>query len=447
MRTWLTNWWNAFSTGFWFVPGLFLLGGLVLGIVSPELDAWYLKQFGGVPAVLETTGTTARATLTALCGAMFTVTGLVFSTTTVALSITANQLGPRLLRNFLGQLVTQITLGVCLASSVYCLVLLRRIDKLDGTLFVPHGSLMLASGLGLLTLMMVIYFTHRVVHSMQAQNVVSDVADDLDDAVERLFPERIGAKAESSDGAGDWESEWRSFDDGDHDSVPSRSDGYLQAIDDDTLLQIARENDLSFRVRARPGDYLREDDPLLDAMPPGRLSDEQSCRLERLFLRGNARTTQQDVECAVNELVEIAVRALSPGINDPFTAIACIDRLSGALRRLAKRQPPSGLRADSDGTQRLVVRPRTFGSVVDAAFNQLRQHAKGDVAVTVRLIDALAAIAYEAQGEHDRDALAEQAEMILATSQEQSLPRRDLDDIQAQYESFKQTVDTTQPDK
>lgn len=446
MHTWLTNWWNAFSTGFWFVPGLFLLGGLVLGIIAPELDAWYQDRIGGVPPVLETTGTTARATLTALCGAMFTVTGLVFSTTTVALSITANQLGPRLLRNFLGQLVTQVTLGVCLASSVYCLVLLRRIDKLDGTLFVPHGSLMLASGLGLLTLMMVIYFTHRVVHSMQAQNVVSDVADDVDDAVERLFPERIGARARASDGVDDWESVWHSFDESDHDSVESASDGYLQAIDDDTLLRIACENDLSIRVRSRPGDYLRENDALLDVVPSGRLDEEQSCRLERLFLRGNARTTQQDVECAVNELVEIALRALSPGVNDPFTAIACIDRLSGALRRLAKRQPASGLRADEDGTQRLVVRPRTFGSVVDAAFNQLRQHSKGDVAVTVRLLDALTAIARDAERRPDRDALSEQAEMIMSSAQEQALPRRDLDDIEAQHQSFTDALTATTAD-
>ncbi len=445
MRTWLTNWWNAFSTGFWFVPGLFLLSGVFLGFAAPELDAWYQRQSLPVPSALQTTGKTARATLTALCGAMFTVTGLVFSTTTVALSITANQLGPRLLRNFLRQLVTQVTLGICLASSVYCLVLLRRIDKLDGSLFVPHGSLMLASALGLLTLMMVIYFTHRVVHSMQAQNVVSDVADDLDEAVKRLFPDRIGTRPEASDGQDDWKPVWRSFEEREYDSVASLSDGYLQALDDDNLMRIACEKDLTVRVRTRPGDYVREGENLLDVMPAGRLGENDSGQLQRLFLMGNTRTTQQDVECAVNDLVEIALRALSPGVNDPFTAMACIDRLSGALRRLAIRRPPSGRRVDEDGNLRLVARPRTFASVVDAAFNQLRQHSRGDVAVTVRLLDALTAIVREADRASDRTALREQAEMVVEAAHEEALLQRDLEDIEAQYDSFTTALNEASP--
>lgn len=439
MRTWLANWWHALSTSFWFVPGLFLLAGLGLALLIPELDDWYQERGGYVPDSLRTTATTARATLTALCGAMFTVTGVVFSTTTVALSITSNQLGPRLLRNFLQQLVTQVTLGVCLASSVYCLTLLRRVDKLDESLFIPHGALLLASVLGLVTLMTVVYFTHRVVHSMQAQNVVSDVADDLDVAVQRLFPERIGRRQEEAEDEASeeaYERAWRSFDEVECAPVESDQDGYLQAIDDAGLMQVASELDLCLRVHARPGDYLREREPLLDATPADRLDEEAACRMQRMFLVGNLRTTQQDVECAVNELVEVGIRALSPGINDPFTAIACVDRLSSALRKLAGRRPPSGVRADPSGETRLVVRPRRFAAVVDAAFNQLRQHAKGDVAVTVRLLDAIASVSSVVESGDDLGALKEQADMIAETARGMGFSDRDLRDIEASYGAF-----------
>lgn len=450
MKTWIANWWLAFTTGFWFVPGLFLVGGLILALVGPQLDAWLQQQSGYMPSSLRITDTTARATLAALSGAMFTVTGVVFSTTTVALSITSNQLGPRLLRNFLGQSITQITLGVCLASSVYSLILMRSIDKLDGSVFVPHGSLLLAIALGLLTLITVVYFTHRVVHSMQAQNVVSDVADDLDKAVEELFPERIGRRAEGSEenaeGRVAWGDVWGRFDDEETTVVDSPGDGYLQAIDDEGLMRIACEEGLVFRVLARPGDYVRQGEPLLEMLPHQPADEEVVCRVQRLFMRGNLRTTQQDVECAVNELVEVAIRALSPGINDPFTAIACIDRLSGTLRRLARRRSPAGLRADEDGKNRVVVRPRTFANVVDAAFNQLRQHATGDVAVTVRLLDAMTSIAAATERDSDRSALREQADMVIDAARQQGYQSRDLEDIEQQHAAFTSAIESAQSD-
>lgn len=415
-----------------------MLLGVVLALVVPEIDR---TGEGLLPPALHTTGETARATLATLSGAMFTVTGIVFSTTIVALSITSAQLGPRLLRNFLKQMVTQITLGICLATSVYCLILLRRVDKYEGDFFVPHASLLLASAMALVTLITIIYFIHRVAHSMQAQNVVADVADDLDEAIERLFPERLGQpydKAQQSEQESQertWREVWERFDEGEEPKVVRASaDGYLQAIDVESVMKSACRHDLTLRLRVRPGDYLCESQPLVDAAPAEQLSDDDELLISRSFLVGNQRTTQQDVECAVNDLVEIALRALSPGVNDPFTAIACIDRLSSTLRRLATRQPPPSLRYDGDNQLRVVVKPWSFSSILDAAFDQLRQHSKENVAVTTRLLEALTTIADDAVNPSQQNALRRQAEMIIEGARSaDGITEDDRKDIENRY--------------
>lgn len=434
MRTWIANWWHAFSTGFLFVPGLFLAAGIVIGIFGPELDrSWS----GDTPAFLKITPTTARSTLAALSGAMFTITGVVFSTTCLALSITSAQLGPRLLRNFLRQQVTQVTIGICLATSACCLILLRRVDQSDGQIVVPHISILLASGLGVATLIMVVYFLHRVTRAMQAQSVASDIADDLDDSVQRLFPEQVGephnAEEVEREEAQVWRSAWDRFDQEPTASVTAATDGYLQAIDDDKLLQVARDLGEAVRVRPQAGDYLRKGDPLVDVLTDKELDDSLSKQVCRSFLTGERRTTQQDVECAINELVEIAVRALSPGVNDPFTAITCIDRLSGALCRMASRKTPQGKRTDSSGTACLIVRPRTFADAVNAMFNQLRQHSRGDVAVTIRLLEAAKSIATRITRESDREALKKQVQMIVDSARNSEITEIDLEDIERWY--------------
>lgn len=427
-----------------------MLLGLILAVIVPQLES----SLGEIlPYQLQTTATAGRATLTALCGAMFTITGVVFSTTIVALSITSAQLGPRLLRNFLGQMITQVTLGICLATSVYCLILLRQIDEFDGTVFVPTISLLIASALGVITLAVIVYYMHRVAHSMQAQNVASDVADDLDLAIRRLFPEQIGKPSEEADpkifSNATWDQAIENFPSNVLSKVYATSDGYLQAIDDDTLINCATQQDLKIRIRVQPGDFLREEQLLLETLPSDPdstepIDEEIDQKLAKSFLVGNLRTTQQDVECAVNELVEIGLRALSPGVNDPFTAMTCIDRLSGALKRLAKRQMPDEIRCDAEGTPRIYAKNHTFGSIIDAAFNQLRQNSKTNVAVTLRLLEAINAIGENTVRAADRTSLLRQAEMIIESARNAEFAKYDQDAIEERYESLTLNLDANQ---
>lgn len=412
---------------------------------------------GRTPAALHTTPETARSTLSALCSAMFTVTGVVFSTTIVALSITSAQLGPRLLRNFLRQKTPQLALACCLASSVYCLLLLRSVDQVDDSIFVPHLSVTLAGILGVATLIVIVFYIHTVAHSMQAQNVVSDVADDLDDAIQRLFPKSLHAEGGSDDhdadgdepqqssaasqGAEPWLAAWESLDDLDKQTVLSHGDGYVQAIDEPGLSAAAARGDGVIRILARPGDYVREGEPLAEiCRRDGFDDDDDHSQLASSFILGNSRTTQQDVECAINELAEIALRALSPGVNDPFTAVACIDRLSGTLRRLACREMPSGLVRDDEGNVRIVVRPRRFERILAAAFNQIRQSATGNVAVQIRLLDALKAIGVAADRRADRVAVLRQAEIIQRAAVADQLGEADRADVLQAFGALEEAV-------
>lgn len=432
MRARTVNLWVAISSSFWFVPGLMMAAGVVLAFVLPELDRIFE---GSLPSRFRVSSETARTTISTLAGAMVTVTGIVFSTTTVAISITAAQHGPRLLRNFFAKSVTQATLGVCLSVSVYCLLLLRTVDEREGEVFIPQLSVHAAYLLVLMTLVAIIVFTHQVAGLVQTQNVASDVADELEKAVCRLYPDPFDEEAEEGGDSPAWLECWEGFDEESLQGAPSARDGYVQAVDVDSLVKIATRCDVLLRIEARPGDYVRDGDRLVSATPAGRLDDDEAKRIRSGFMIGNLRTPQQDVECAVLELVEIAVRALSPGVNDPFTAITCVDRLSGALRRLAGRKPAQSLWRDDEGAPRLVVKPRAFADVVAAAFNQIRQHSRSDVAVTVRLLQAIAAIAPAPRDAQSITALRRQAEMILAGARTAGHTDGDVKDIQDFYDT------------
>jgi uncharacterized membrane protein len=187
----------------------------------------------------------------------------------------------------------------------------------------------------------------------------------------------------------------------------------LQAIDNDQLLKLAREKEFIVRLKCRPGDFRGAGSTIAEVTPAAKLNEELARSIATAFIWGHERTPAQDVEFAVEQLVEIAVRALSPGTNDPFTAMTCVDWLGEALCRLAERALPSPFRYDQHGALRVIAEPVTLASVVDTAFNQIRQYGRSAPAVLIRMLEALAVIA---QGTERRDMLAalrRQAEMIV----------------------------------
>lgn len=441
MKTWLLNLWDNFRTGFWFLPAIFLLVAAVVAIALPETDA-YLA--GDHPEWLLTSKETARSTLTTLTGAMFTVASIVFSTTIVAVSITSSQLGPRLLRSFTEQMVSQIVIGLCLATCLYCLLVLRAVDRVDDSVFVPHISVAVATLLSVITLAAVVYFIHRVCAFAQPTRVVEQLAEDLSSAMNRLFPESIGSEGSRSPAA-EYTQDWDELLEEKSQDVLSEREGYLQAIDSEGLMEAACEHNLLVRLNCQPGDFLHAKRVVAEVHCQGDCDQEVLQALAECFIVGTNRTPRQDFECAINELVEIALRALSPGINDAFTAINCVDRLGGCLRQLATRSFPSGARLDDQGRLRCLAKPYRFSKALDASFDQIRQSSAGNIAVTIRLLETLQRIGEVLESEADRKAVMRQAEAIIESSRSRDIVERDIQDIENRFHQLQLTIHRSMP--
>jgi len=416
--------WDRLRSSFWFVPGVMacLAAALALAAVAVDEaagDDWLERlgwsYTGGAEGASLLLGTVA--------GSMIAIAGTVFSMTLVAMSLASSQLGPRLLRNFMRDTANQVVLGTFVATFVYCLLVLRTIRRADEVAFVPHLSVSIGLLLAMVSIGVLIYCIHHVSVSIQADVVVARVGEELEDGIGRLFPGQLGRPGpETANAPGRAELppafalEAR--------PVGALADGYLQLIDADALMDLASREDLLLRLERRPGNYLVQGQAMVMVWPGERVTDTLVGQVNDAFVFGKQRTATQDVEFSFLQLVEIAVRALSPGINDPFTAIACVDRLGSALCRLAQRDTPSPFRFDARGRLRLVAPGSTFAGIVDTAFNQIRQSARSNPAVAIRMLDAITQVAGHVRHAQDAACLRRHADMIIRGTR-QAVPEAD----------------------
>lgn len=216
--------------------------------------------------------------------------------------------------------------------------------------------------------------------------------------------------------------------------VTCESSGYLQAIDYEGLLDLAVKHDLVLRTRHHVGHFLVPDSDLVDVFPGKNVNDRELCKqINGHFITGWQRSQNQDLELLINELVEIAARALSPGINDPFTAISCIDHLTLALCDLAQRAFPSPGHLDQDNKLRIINTPPSFRSIVDLAFDQIRQYGHSHTAITLHLLEGIIRILPFTRNTEQRDALLRQAAIIEHSSRTGLPVKEDCEKVHAKY--------------
>jgi len=251
---------------------------------------------------------------------MITVAGVAFSITIVALTLASSQFGPRLLRNFMRDTGNQIVLGTFIATFIYCLLVLRSVYSVGGHDFVPGISVTFAIALAVANVGALIYFIHHVSTSIHADRVIAAVYNELSEHIQRLFPEE--------------------------------------------LLKIAEEHDMLIDLQFRPGEFIVVGTALAKVKSAEHLKENLVEQIASSFILGPQRTPEQDAEFAIHQLVEVAIRALSPGINDPFTAITCIDHLGSALCILTGRVFPSPYRYDEEGNLRFIAKPLTFEGIL-----------------------------------------------------------------------------------
>ena len=461
MYTRAINRWDSIRNSFWFLPGAMSLGALLLALACTWIDGplrtWLADQ---VPWIGVSTSA-ARATLAAISSATVSIAGIVFSVMLVTLSITSSQYGSRLLRTFMSDTVTQLALGTLVGTSLFAMTALAGIRDRGGT-SVANISVIVGLAMAIASLAVLIAFIHHVAKLIQAPNVVAAVAQDLDAAFDRLFPEGVGAPADARHSV---PADFTVPDEGSGAPVVSTIEGYLQAIDANTLINLGKSRDLFLRLLVKPGEFVERGQCLLEVWPlevltpdarkieireshshqNGRrtASDfgvEFEAAVNEALIVGPRRTPRQDAECALEELVEVAVRALSPGINDPFTAMSCIDRIAASLGRVAERNPSHPLRFDRDGMPRIFAPVTTFADLMDAAFNQIRQHGCQCVAVAIRMVSAFRRIAAHAQNGEQLESIRLHASMLQRDFRSHVDQPEDGDDFKRRYDTLIQVL-------
>ncbi|MGI4758783.1 MAG: DUF2254 domain-containing protein [Janthinobacterium lividum] len=380
MRAVLSRWLETIRTGFWFVPMVMLAASAALALLLLHLD----RQLDpGTKSIMDWAYSGgpegARSLLSTIAGSMITAASVTFSLASVALSIASQQYGSRVLRNFMRDRITQVLLGTFVATFIYSVLVVRTIRGSDFSGgFVPAISVTVAIALSLASLVLLIYFIHHVSASIQASRIIRVIAEDVEAAIPKLYPSETGealddaAAAEATKRRGTL-------------TLFAEMSGYLQTVDLDTLMEEAERNDSIIKVLLKPGDHVLTGSPIAEVWGTASLPSEEKKKLIGYFYVDRERTPAQDIRYQFQQLTDVIVRALSPGINDPFTAINGIDELAAAMLLFAQRPEITDRRQDDKGALRLIVQSASAAELLRATVGHIAIYASSDYFVMDRL--------------------------------------------------------------
>jgi uncharacterized membrane protein len=423
---------EAFRTTLWIVPATMVASAVALFAITYQLDSRIAQGDLQTPGwAIAGDADAARQVLIGIAAAVITVAGVVFSITILALQLASQQFGPRMLRNFIRDRGTQISLGAFVATFVYSVLTLGSVAHQSNG-FVPHVSVTVSLVLTLGDLGVLIYFIHHVAKSIQLTTVVSSIALDFRFTLRDLREEAASTRPQETTGPDTEEVRVR-LEAGA--PVPTRRSGFLQAVGHDRLVRIAASSDAVISLLHRPGHFVVAGQPLAVVWPTFAAPDVAES-LDREHIVGANRTMTQDPGFAIDQLVEVAIRALSPAVNDTFTALNCIDWLGDCLCRAAADPLPDGIYRDSGGAIRLIDRPITFDRLVKGASDKIRQAGRGIPAVLIRQLENLHKVAFALGEEGDRAIIREHAEMILRASEHSVPEAHDRDDVKVAYDEL-----------
>ena len=419
---------EALRTNLWLIPAVESAAAVALFAVTLSVDRAAARGSLSLPSwVISGSPDAARQILSSLAGALITVVGVVFSVMIVTLTLASTQFGPRMLRTFIRDRGTQLTLGTFVATFFYAMLTLISI----GATFVPHLSVTVALALTAIDLGVLIYFIHHTATAIQLPEVIASVAGDLAraiDAEKALSPGDAalvnGPSADVLEARLDRAGR----------VVTAPDSGYLLYVRHATLIRIAAEFDAVIRLHYRPGHFLTQGHPIATVWPPEAASTIGR-RLEDVHITGPLRTLSQDIAFGIDQLVEIAIRALSPAVNDTFTALTCIDWLGDSLCKIAVDWHPHTCHRDRDGVIRLITVPVSYERLVQRSFEKVRQAADGMPAVLIRQLDALGKVMAAAPQARSQ-VLLDQAAMIQRAGQRSVPEPADQADITARYETL-----------
>ena len=419
-------------TNFWLMPSLEVLASIALFAATLEVDRAVYHGTLRLPAWVEAgSADTAREILLAVAAAIMTVIGINFSVTIVTLTLASTQFGPRMLRNFIRDRGTQLTPGTFVATAVYCVLVLIAIGPAERGVFVPHVSVDVVFLLVLVDLAVLIYFLHHIAIQIQLPFVIASIANDLtrylrvrkpdirmSTGASHDNPEDIAALIDTVKSSGA--------------VIPNPKGGYLQAVKYNVLVRKAAAVDAVVYLPYRPGNFLVEGRELAMVWPPEK-ADRIAGSLKRAQVTGPVRTLAQDPAFAIDQLVEIAIRALSPAVNDTYTALTCVDWLGNSLCKLARVWTPAQAYHDRNGAVRIICEQVSYENLVQRSFDKIRQASRGMPALLIRELDALTAILEQTTDADHARVLMDQAAMIQRANLESVPEESDRADVESRY--------------
>ncbi|MEH6735277.1 MULTISPECIES: DUF2254 domain-containing protein [unclassified Shewanella] len=386
----LRQFWGNLQSSFWFMPSLMVAVSMTLAVVLIEVESAGLNQWLiQWPRLFGVGAEGARQMLSTLAGSMMTVMGITFSMTLLALVLASGQYTSRILRNFMRNSVTQATLGVFASIFAYCLIVLRTIrGSGGGDEFVPSLAVFFAFVMSLGGVGVLIYFIHHIALSIQASSIIASVAQETNAAIDKLLPIKPDEELD--------EDEMRhpilkSLDERVWYPVPAARSGYVLGVNNNTLICLASDNRTIVRMEQGIGSFIVQDTALVSLAltypPEQKLIDA----LNTAYSIGSHRTVDQDPTFGIRQIVDMAIKALSPGVNDTSTAVMCVDYLTSIMARLASRQFPPLYHYEGD-TLRMVAMVPSFDSLLADAFDQIRSSAEKNLAILVRMLGAFETI-------------------------------------------------------
>jgi uncharacterized membrane protein len=426
---------SSHNVNLWIVPLKMSLAAMVLfGITMiPDMLAAYHVihlpdwfTMGGIDD--------ARAILSAMLGCVSTVLALIFSVALLVLSMVANLFGPRLLYRFVQDWVTQVCIGLFMGSFIYVFLVFLVAHKDEHTSFIPQVSLITSWLLVVASFGFLVFYSHRVAVLIQNPDAIGRIVDDLRRAVNIAVPYSISESPEKQVDAFETHRTMS-------DSAPvlSLKSGYLQEIHHRALVTASAKANAMISIRFRPGQFVLQGESLASVSPATKLASLAPLVSSNVTM-GRHRVLSQDLEFGVAQIVEIAIRALSPAINDTFTGIASVDLLGEALAILAAAPQGNGRWFDAGGKLRLQVRPLLLPRLVKQAFDQIRQAAADNPAVLIRLLSTIGRLAPKLQATQDRAALVEQAAAVWETAKTRTLVTMDREDIEAAWQKTREQL-------
>jgi uncharacterized membrane protein len=423
---------EVLRTNLWLVPAVEVVAAIALFAATTAIDrAAYHGVFALPSWVISGSADAARQILTAIAAAVITVVGVVFSIILVALTLASTQFGPRMLRNFIRDRGTQLTLGTFVATFVYAVLVLVSIGPGPRGGFVPHTGITVTLALMVADLAVLIYFIHHIATTIQLPQVIASIARDLTEAIEvQGGPDQRAAGAENGPSSAELLAQMEAA----GGVVTAADSGYVQFIRVRGLVSFAEEADVVISLNHRPGHFIVQGHPIGTVWPPEAAARVNEA-LGRAHITGPYRTLTQDVSFGIDQLVEIAIRALSPAVNDTFTAITCIDWLGDNLCKIVKLWHPTRVHRDDRGFIRVIAAQPSYERLVQRSFEKIRQASMGMPAIMIRQLDALAQIMAETSNPGQRRVLLDQAGMIQRAS-ERSVPEEaDRADVRRSFET------------